>query len=53
MRITYDTVTDSISSPDLDEKEVQRLQSTLVSALARNEPVQTVARLLLEVANQS
>lgn len=52
MRITYDTVTDSISSPDPSDGQVERLQSTLLAALTRNEPVQDVARLLLEAANQ-
>ena len=44
MKITYDTVTDSISCPDLDQAQTAELQRQLSSALIRNEPVQTVAR---------
>jgi hypothetical protein len=50
MKITYDTETDSISSPDLDPAQTAALQSALVGALARNEPVRDVARLLLQTA---
>jgi hypothetical protein len=50
MKITYDTETDSISSPDLDAAQTAALQSALVGALARNEPVRDVARLLLQTA---
>ena len=50
MKITYDTVSDSLSSPDLSDEQVANLQSALVTALARNEPVQQVARMLLETA---
>lgn len=48
MKFTYDTETDSISSPDLDPAQTAALQSTLSAALHRNDPVQTVARALLE-----
>ena len=50
MRFTYDTETDSISSPDLDAQQTAAVQSALSAALYRNDPVQTVARLLLETA---
>ena len=50
MKFTYDTETDSISSPDLDAAQTAALQSALSSALYRNDPVQTVARALLETA---
>ena len=50
MKFTYDTETDSISSPDLDATQTAAIQSALSAALARNEPVQTVARMLLETA---
>jgi hypothetical protein len=43
VKITYDTVTDSISSPELDAKQTAELQRQLSTALIRNEPVQTVA----------
>lgn len=48
MKITYDTVADAISCPDLTPEQTQQLQSQLSSALYRNEPVQTVVRDLLE-----
>ncbi|MEO5534632.1 MAG: hypothetical protein ABIR17_05815 [Pseudolysinimonas sp.] len=51
MKITYDTVSDSISSPDLNPEQTARLQATLVRALARNEPVQKVAAMLLAAAS--
>ncbi|SDE54428.1 hypothetical protein [Auraticoccus monumenti] len=47
MKITYDTVADAISCPDLTPEQTQKLQSQLSSALYRNEPVQTVVRDLL------
>lgn len=47
MKITYDTVADAISCPDLTPEQTQKLQSQLSSALYRNEPVQTVVRELL------
>ena len=50
MKFTYDTETDSISSPDLDPTQTAALQSALSSALRRNDPVQLVARALLEAA---
>jgi hypothetical protein len=43
VKITYDTVTDSISSPELDAKQTAELQRQLSAALIRNEPVRTVA----------
>jgi hypothetical protein len=53
MKFTYDTDTDSISSPDLDPAQVAAVQRLLSSALYRNDPVQDVARLLLETARKS
>jgi hypothetical protein len=50
MKLTYDTETDSISSPDLNPKQTAAIQSMLARALYRNEPVQDVARLLLDAA---
>lgn len=47
MKFTYDTETDSISSPDLNPVQTQEIQSQLSQALYRNEPVQTVVKLLL------
>jgi hypothetical protein len=52
MQITYDTVTDSISSPDLTPEQTRKLQSALVAALGRNDPVRTVAQDLLTAARQ-
>ena len=52
MKFTYDTETDSISSPDLDAAQTARVQTALSTALYRNEPVQTVARMLLQLANE-
>jgi len=43
VKITYDTVTDSISCPDLDQAQTAELQRQLSTALIRNEPVRTVA----------
>ena len=43
MKITYDTLTDSISCPDLDQAQTAELQRQLSAALMRNDPVQTVA----------
>ncbi|MEP6480027.1 MAG: hypothetical protein ABJB03_11585 [Rhodoglobus sp.] len=51
MKITYDTVSDSISSPDLDADQTRALQTALSTALARNLPVQEVARMLLAAAS--
>lgn len=47
MRITYDTVTDSISCPDLDAEQTRRLQTELSAALLRNDPVQDVVTLIM------
>ena len=43
MKITYDTVTDSISCPELDQAQTAELQRQLSAALMRNDPVRTVA----------
>jgi hypothetical protein len=43
MKITYDTVTDSISCPDLDQRQTAELQRQLSAALMRNDPVRVVA----------
>jgi len=53
MKITYDTVTDSISCADLTPEQTQQLQSQLSAALIRNEPVQTVVSNLLAYVRQS
>ena len=53
MKITYDTVTDSISCPDLTPEQTKQLQTQLSAALLRNEPVQTVASNLLAYVRQS
>ena len=50
MKFTYDTETDSISSPDLDPEQTAAIQATLARALYRNDSVQDVAKLLLETA---
>lgn len=47
MKFTYDTETDSISSPDLTPEQTAKMQSMLSAALYRNDPVQTVAKMLL------
>ncbi len=47
MKITYDTVTDSISCPDLTPEQTAQLQSQLSASLIRNEPVQTVAAKIM------
>lgn len=47
MKITYDTVTDSISCPDLSPQQTLELQNQLSSALIRNEPVQQVAAKIM------
>ena len=46
-KITYDTVTDSISSPDLSPEQTAELQRQLSTALIRNEPVQQVAARIM------
>jgi len=43
VKITYDTVTDSISCPELDAGQTAELQRQLSAALVRNDPVRTVA----------
>ena len=43
VKITYDTVTDSISCPDLNQAQTAELQRQLSAALIRNDPVRTVA----------
>ena len=55
MRFTYDTETDSISvsNPDLGPQETAAIQTLLSRALYRNDPIQDVARLLLETAKSS
>lgn len=50
MKFTYDTETDSISSPDLSPEQTRQIQSQLSAALYRNDPVQTVAKMLIETA---
>lgn len=52
MKITYDTVTDSISSPDLTPEQTRELQRELSAALGRNDPVRTVTGLLLARARE-
>jgi hypothetical protein len=47
MKITYDTVSDSISCPDLTPSQTRALQTELSAALIRNDPVQTVAALIM------
>lgn len=47
MKITYDTVSDSISCPDLTPDQTRALQSELSAALMRNDPVQTVAARIM------
>ncbi len=47
MKITYDTVTDSISCPDLSPEQTADLQRQLSGALIRNEPVQQVAAKIM------
>ena len=50
MKITYDTVADRISCPDLTDQQTAQLQGLLSSALARNTPVREVAALLMSYA---
>ncbi|HEU5486571.1 MAG TPA: hypothetical protein VFU98_16790 [Microlunatus sp.] len=47
MKITYDTVSDSISCPELTESQTRALQSELSAALIRNDPVQKVAAMIM------
>jgi hypothetical protein len=53
MRFTYDTETDSISSPDLGPEDTAAIQGLLAQALYRNDRVQDIARLLLDTAKKS
>jgi hypothetical protein len=53
MQFTYDTETDSISSPDLDAEQSAAIQGVLARALYRNAPVQEVAKIMLETARSS
>jgi hypothetical protein len=53
MKFTYDTETDSISCPDLDAQQTASLQALLSRSLYRNDPVQDVAKLLLESAKKA
>ena len=53
MKITYDTVTDSISSDELDAEQTRALQTQLSSALARNLPVRDVATLIMSAVRSS
>lgn len=48
MKITYDTVTDSISCPDLSPEQTRELQAELSAALVRNDPVRTVAARIMQ-----
>lgn len=50
MKITYDTVTDSISCPDLTPEQTRQLQQQLSAALVRNDPVRTVASNIMATA---
>ncbi|WP_314101713.1 hypothetical protein [uncultured Frigoribacterium sp.] len=52
MRITYDTVTDSISSPELTAEQSLQLQHELSAALGRNDPIRTVASVIMARAKQ-
>jgi hypothetical protein len=52
MKFIYDTETDSISSPDLSDEQVAAMQAQLSSALYRNDPVQTVAHMLLDASKK-
>jgi hypothetical protein len=47
VKITYDTVSDSISCPDLTPDQNRSLQSELSAALIRNDPVQTLAARIM------
>ena len=47
MKITYDTVTDSIGCPELDQAQTAELQRLLSAALIKNEPVRTVASTIV------
>lgn len=47
MKITYDTVADAISCPDLTPEQAQQLQRQLPAALVRNDPVRDVATMIM------
>jgi hypothetical protein len=47
VKITYDTISDTVSCPDLTPEQTQTLQSELSAALMRNDPVQTVAARIM------
>jgi hypothetical protein len=47
VKITYDTVSDSISCPDLTPSQTRALQSELSAALIRNDPVQKVVSQIM------
>ena len=47
MKITYDTVSDSISCPELDPQQTAELQRQLSAALLRNDPVRVVASTIV------
>ena len=52
MKITYDTVSDSLSSPDLTAEQTAVLQRELSAALGRNDPIRTVAAAVLARARE-
>jgi len=52
VKIIYDTVADAISSPDLTTEQSLDLQHELSAALSRNDPIRTVAGLILARAKE-
>jgi hypothetical protein len=52
VKIIYDTVADAISSPELTAEQSLELQHELSAALGRNDPIRTVAGLILARAKQ-
>jgi len=52
VKIIYDTVADAISSPDLTTEQSLELQHELSAALSRNDPIRTVAGLILARAKE-
>jgi hypothetical protein len=52
VKIIYDTVADAISSPELTAEQSLELQHELSAALGRNDPIRTVASLILARAKQ-
>lgn len=52
MKITYDTVSDSISCPDLTPSQTRALQSELSAALIRNDSVQKVVAQIMATVEQ-